>query len=108
MDQSKELPAVVRTTFLSSYLSAERLDAAANTSYTPTQLSALVDLRPFTDAAPFMVGELMPLPRVYRLFNEMGVRHAHLEHGLRLTLLCYAMLGCAMLCYAMLCYAMLY
>lgn len=37
--------------------------------------AACIDLRSFVDPSPFAVGELMPLGRVYRLFNEMGVRH---------------------------------
>jgi CBS domain-containing protein len=39
------------------------------------ELDAKIDLRPFIDTAPYMANTLMPLPRVYRLFNEMGVRH---------------------------------
>jgi len=34
-----------------------------------------LDLRPFMDPSPYVVNELMPLRRVYRLFNEIGVRH---------------------------------
>jgi len=34
-----------------------------------------IDLRPFMDPSPYVVNELMPLRRVYRLFNEIGVRH---------------------------------
>ena len=34
-----------------------------------------VDLRPFLDPCPFVVNELMPLRRVYKLFNVLGVRH---------------------------------
>jgi len=36
---------------------------------------ATIDLRPFMDPSPYVVNELMPLRRVYRLFNEIGVRH---------------------------------
>jgi chloride channel 7 len=36
---------------------------------------ALIDLRPFMDPSPYVVTELMPLRRVYRFFNEIGVRH---------------------------------
>ena len=36
---------------------------------------ATLDLRPFMDPSPYVVNELMPLRRVYRLFNEIGVRH---------------------------------
>jgi len=34
-----------------------------------------IDLRPFFDPSPYVVTELMPLRRVYRLFNQIGVRH---------------------------------
>ena len=37
--------------------------------------AAAIDLRPFMDPSPYVVNELMPLRRVYRLFNEIGVRH---------------------------------
>ena len=36
---------------------------------------ALVDLRPYIDPCPFIIGELMPLNRAHRMFNELGVRH---------------------------------
>ena len=36
---------------------------------------ALIDLRPFMDPSPYMVNDVMPLRRVYRLFNDIGVRH---------------------------------
>ena len=35
----------------------------------------LVDLRPFMDPCPIVVNELMPLRRVYKLFNTVGLRH---------------------------------
>lgn len=34
-----------------------------------------LDITPFMDHSPYTVNELMPLRRVYRLFNEIGVRH---------------------------------
>jgi len=37
--------------------------------------AATIDLRPFMDPSPYVVNELMQLRRVYRLFNEIGVRH---------------------------------
>jgi len=42
---------------------------------------ALIDLRPFMDPSPYVVTELMPLRRVYRLFNEIGVRHLTVIDG---------------------------
>ena len=46
----------------------------------PVQLSkaereAKLDLRPYMDPSPYVVTELVSLRRVYRLFNEIGVRH---------------------------------
>ena len=41
---------------------------------TVDDLNAILDLRPFYDASPFIANELMPLVRVFKLFNEMGVR----------------------------------
>ena len=35
----------------------------------------LIDLRPFMDPCPIVVNELMPLRRVYKLFNTVGLRH---------------------------------
>ena len=37
--------------------------------------NATINLRPYLDPSPYVVSELMPLRRVYRLFNEIGVRH---------------------------------
>jgi len=42
---------------------------------TSADMSKLLDLRSFMDPSPLTVGKLMPLSRVYRLFNEIGVRH---------------------------------
>ncbi|EOD19406.1 hypothetical protein EMIHUDRAFT_242839 [Emiliania huxleyi CCMP1516] len=41
----------------------------------PREKERQIDLRPFMDPSPILVGELTPLPRVYRMFNEIGVRH---------------------------------
>lgn len=38
-------------------------------------LQHLLDLRSFMDPSPLTVSKLTPLSRVYRLFNEIGVRH---------------------------------
>jgi len=43
--------------------------------YTTDEKQQLIDLRSFIDPSPFIVRELMTLERVYRLFNEIGVRH---------------------------------
>ena len=42
---------------------------------TDAEKECRIDLRPFMDPSPYVVNELMPLRRVYRLFNEIGVRH---------------------------------
>ena len=36
---------------------------------------ATLDLRPYMDPSPVTVSELMPLSRVYRFFNQLGIRH---------------------------------
>ena len=36
---------------------------------------AQIDFRPYMDPSPYVVSDLMPLRRVYRFFNEIGVRH---------------------------------
>ena len=38
-------------------------------------LEATLDLRRYMDPAPFAMVARTPLPRVYRLFNEIGARH---------------------------------
>ena len=35
----------------------------------------LVDLRPHCDRSPYVVNQLLPLRRVFRLFTTMGLRH---------------------------------
>jgi len=40
-----------------------------------SDLEEYLDLRPFCDPAPFVSSPLMPLTRVYRMFNEIGARH---------------------------------
>ena len=40
-----------------------------------TDLDSPFDLRSFYDPSPFTVNHLCPLNRVYRLFNDLGVRH---------------------------------
>ena len=44
-------------------------------SITEKDREATLDLRPFMDPSPYVVNELMPLRRVYKLFNRVGVRH---------------------------------
>ena len=38
-------------------------------------MEATLDLRRYMDPAPFAMVARTPLPRVYRLFNEIGARH---------------------------------
>ena len=35
----------------------------------------MIDLRPHCDRSPYVVNELLPLRRVFRLFSTMGLRH---------------------------------
>jgi len=37
--------------------------------------AGLIDLRPHCDRSPYVVNELLPLRRVFRLFTTMGLRH---------------------------------
>ena len=69
-DEAVELPLAARNAFLSSYMHQQRLSRTVEGpfphGFSRADLDAEIDLRPFTDAAPFMVGELMPLARVYQ------------------------------------------
>jgi len=51
------------------------MDVIASLNLTDADKAAAIDLRPFMDPSPYVVNELMTLRRVYRLFNEIGVRH---------------------------------
>ena len=42
---------------------------------TPEELKETIDMRPYIDPCPYQAGVLMPLNRVHRMFNELGVRH---------------------------------
>ena len=44
-------------------------------SWTPDDGEGLIDLRPHCDRSPYVVNELLPLRRVFRLFTTMGLRH---------------------------------
>ena len=41
----------------------------------PASASHMIDLRPHCDRSPYVVHELLPLHRVFRLFTTMGMRH---------------------------------
>ena len=47
----------------------------AAVTLTEEDLEATLDLRRYMDPAPFAMVARTPLPRVYRLFNEIGARH---------------------------------
>ena len=51
------------------------IEVIASLKLTDADKAAAIDLRPFMDPSPYVVNELMTLRRVYRLFNEIGVRH---------------------------------
>ena len=40
-----------------------------------TEGAPMIDLRPFCDRSPYVVNEFLPLQRVFRLFQTMGLRH---------------------------------
>lgn len=66
--------------FLTSFYVMAHADLQAETTLVLGQLPAHeldtpVDLRSFFDPAPLAVSNLTPLTVVYRLFNEIGVRH---------------------------------
>ena len=66
--------------FLSSFYVMAQLDLDVETArvqgtLSPTDFEAPLDLRSFYDPSPFAVNSLAPLSVVYRLFNEIGVRH---------------------------------
>jgi hypothetical protein len=46
-------------------------------SFSAAEKERTIDLRPFMDASPILVSELTPFARVYRMFNEIGVRRLH-------------------------------
>ena len=54
---------------------ADFIAAVESVELTSSDLSAPIDFRPYMDPSPYVVSDLMPLRRVYRYFNEIGVRH---------------------------------
>lgn len=84
------LPACIIEKFIDSFATmTARSDQASDDicpGLSPEDAMEKLDLRPFMDPCPYAVGELMPLPRVYRLFNEIGVRHLPvMDRSMRLT-----------------------
>jgi len=66
--------------FITSYYGSATSDLDTETTCVAAQLTEVdldspLDLRTFYDPAPLTVGCLSPLTIVYRLFNEIGVRH---------------------------------
>ena len=66
------LSQAARDRFVDSTFTTQKLSTLQLTS---ADLEKRIDLRPFMDPSPYVVNELMPLRRVYRFFNEIGVRH---------------------------------
>lgn len=67
---------VARTRSLTTDFHVEREQSVASMRVRLLEdLDELIDLRSYMDPSPFTVTELMPLSRVYRLFNEIGVRN---------------------------------
>ena len=70
----ERMPPEARRRFVdSAFASASKVLSMKMLS--PEDCDARIDLRPFMDPSPYVVNELMPLRRVYRFFNEIGVRH---------------------------------
>lgn len=69
-----QLPPPVRTRFIDSAFAAST-EKVMRMKLTAAERDAKIDLRPFMDPSPYVVNEIMPLRRIYRLFNEIGVRH---------------------------------
>lgn len=74
------LDASAKENFLTSFFVMAKTDLASETqriqeALTSQELDAPLDLRSFFDPSPFSVNTLAPLTVVYRLFNEIGVRH---------------------------------
>lgn len=54
---------------------AEALAPHAISPWMSAEEEPLIDLRPHCDRAPYVVHELLPMHRVFRLFQTMGLRH---------------------------------
>ena len=52
-----------------------RTAKAPSSGATASPPAELVDLRPHCDRSPYVVNQLLPLRRVFRLFTTMGLRH---------------------------------
>ena len=88
-----ELPEATRHQFIASYTSkmtfkttsaknaCDKMTVRELTGLQLADLDHLIDLRPFLDPSPLTVTTLMPLNHVYRLFNEIGVRHLPVLHA---------------------------
>ena len=63
------------STFADADLGGEHMKTAKYCKLKSGDMDKLLDLRSFMDPSPLTIGKLMPLSRVYRLFNEIGVRH---------------------------------
>jgi len=73
---------VARTRSLTTDFHVEREQSVASMRVRLLEdLDELIDLRSYMDPSPFTVTELMPLSRVYRLFNEIGVRNLPVLNG---------------------------
>ena len=83
----ESLPRKTRELFLNSFHNQTNLEnESADLELSAEDLEQLVDLRSFYDASPFFANELMPLQRVFKLFNELGVRSLPVLDGqLRIT-----------------------
>jgi hypothetical protein len=69
------LPLAARSRFVDSAFGSTSKIGWSTMLLSESDKRATIDLRPFMDPSPYVINELMPLRRVYRLFNEIGVRH---------------------------------
>ena len=76
--KNTEIPPAVIEQFVGSFSTmsnSENKAVAQHVKLSASDKAKLLDLRAFMDPSPLTINKLMPLSRVYRLFNEIGVRH---------------------------------
>ena len=76
-----QLSGDARLRFVDSAIPQVDEAAVLNVRLSKAEREAKIDLRPYMDPSPYVCQELMSLRRVYRLFNEIGVRHLVVADG---------------------------
>ena len=74
-ERGEPLPKHVRHEFLDVTRTSDRTLRPGALGLSEADKQRTIDLRPFMDPCPIVVNELMPLRRVYKLFNTIGLRH---------------------------------